>query len=191
FDLHAITHDAGILHQLLDLLRRVARDLLRLEAVEGPAEVLALAQNGDPGQPGLKAVEDELLVERAVVVFGHAPFFVMIGDVKRVLLGPGTAFEPIRMGEGRAHSAALASPGHANCAQPGLTSRISMPPATSDSPAAMAWPTRSRRSRARPRPCMPDPNVPTLLPPPLTRMPASGATPPKPPRPTPRHPEPP
>src|SRR4029450_937601 len=112
-----------------------ARDLLGLEVVEGAPEVLALAQDGDPGQPGLKAVEDELLVERAVVVFGHAPFLVVIGDVERVLLGPGTAFEPIRVEEGRAHCAALASSGHANCAQAGLTSRICTPPATSGSPA--------------------------------------------------------
>src|SRR5262249_52259416 len=67
-DLHAVAHDARVLHQLLDLLRRVARDLLRLEAVEGAAEILALAQDSDPRQPGLEAVEDELLVERAVVV---------------------------------------------------------------------------------------------------------------------------
>src|SRR5262249_26747883 len=99
--------------------------LLGLEAVEGAAEILALAQDGDPGQSGLEAVEDELLIERAVIVFGHAPFLVVIGDVERVLLGPGAAFESIRMEEGRAHSAAFASPGHANCAQAGLTSRQS------------------------------------------------------------------
>src|SRR5262249_44219637 len=123
-DLHAVAHDAGILHQLLDLSRRVARDFRGLEGVEGAPEILALAQDGDPGQPGLEAVENELLVERAVVVFRHAPFLVVIGDVERILLRPGTAFEAVGVEEGRAHSAALASPGHANWAQAGLTRRI-------------------------------------------------------------------
>src|SRR5262249_41456497 len=178
-DLHAIADDARILHQLLDLLRRVARDLLGLEAVEGAAEILALAQDSDPGQSGLEAVEDELLIERAVVVFGHAPFLVVIGDVERVLLGPGTAFEAIRMEEGRAHSAAFASPGHTNCAQAGLTSCNLTPPATSGSPAASAWGGGSSRSTARPRPGAPEPSVPMVLSPALTGMPASGAKPSK------------
>ena len=99
-DLHAVAHDAGVLHQPLDLLRRVARDLLRLEAVEGAAEVVALAQDGDPGQPGLEAVEHELFVERAVVVFRHAPFLVVIGDVERVLLRPRAALETVGMKQG-------------------------------------------------------------------------------------------
>src|SRR6266481_5940746 len=77
-DLQPVAHDAGILHQLLDLFRRVARDFRGLEAVEGAAEIVAFAQDGDPGQPGLEAVENELLVERAVVVFRHAPFLVVI-----------------------------------------------------------------------------------------------------------------
>ena len=121
-DLGAVAHDAGVLHQPLDLLRRVARDLLRLEIVEGAAEIVALAQDGDPRQPGLEAVEHQLLVERAVVVFRHAPFLVVIGDVERVLLRPGAALEAVGMENGRAHDAACVSPGQANVAQSGFTS---------------------------------------------------------------------
>src|SRR6266446_4411719 len=142
-------------------------------------DLLALAQDGDPGEPGLEAVEDELLEERAIVVLGHAPFLVVIGDVERVLLGPGAAFEPIRMEEDRAHSAAFASPGHTNCAQAGLTSRNSTPPALSASPAATASAARSRRSSARPRPSAAEPNVPRVRSPALTGTPASGAKPSK------------
>ena len=101
-DLHAVAHDAGVLHQPLDLLRRVARDLLRLETVEGAAEIVALAQDGDPRQAGLEAVEHELLVERAVVVFRHAPFLVVIGDVERVVLRPRAALETVGMEQGSA-----------------------------------------------------------------------------------------
>ncbi len=84
FDLGAVADDAGILHQPLNLSRRVARDLLRLETVEGGAEIVALAQDSDPRQAGLEAVEDQLFEQRAVVPFGHAPFLVVIGDVERV-----------------------------------------------------------------------------------------------------------
>src|SRR5262245_4465913 len=108
FDLHAVAHDAGVLHQPLDLLRRIARDFLGLEAVEGAAEVVALAQDGDPGEAGLKAIEDQLLIERAVVVFRHAPFLVVIGDVERILLGPGAALEAVDVEKGRVHPVDLA-----------------------------------------------------------------------------------
>ncbi len=86
-------------HQRLDLGGVVAHDLFRLEAVEGGAERLALAQDGDPGEPGLKAVEDELFEQRPVVPFGHAPFLVVIGDVERIEARPGTAVEPVGVGE--------------------------------------------------------------------------------------------
>ncbi len=114
FDLGAVAHDAGVLHQPLDLLRRVARDLLRLEIVEGAAEIFALAQDGDPRQPGLEAVEHELLEQRAVVPFRHAPFLVVIGDVERVLLRPRAALQPVGVNDGGAHDCCLlARPGKA------------------------------------------------------------------------------
>ena len=90
-DLRVGADDAFVLHQPLDVALAVARDLLGIEIVEGFAEVLALAQDRDPGEPRLKPVEDQLFVERARIVFRHAPFFVVIGDVERVLAGPGAA----------------------------------------------------------------------------------------------------
>src|SRR5580704_15234529 len=88
FDLGAVAHDAGILHQPLDLGRSIARDFFRNKIVEGAAEVVALAQDGDPRQAGLESVEHEFFVERAVVVFRHAPLQVAIGDIERIVLGP-------------------------------------------------------------------------------------------------------
>src|SRR5262249_61809678 len=105
------------------------------------------------------------------------PVRAVIGDVERILLRPGTAFEAVGVEEGRAHPAALASPGHANCAQAGLTRRISMPPAVNGCPTASASAARSRRSMARPRPCAVEPSVPMGLSPALTGGPASGAKP--------------
>src|SRR5262249_61953421 len=107
-----------------------------------------------PRQAGLKAVEHEFLIKRAVAVVGHAPFVVVIGDVKRVEPGPRAALAAVRMGEighasglytsrpegssgtrglserneqargPRTYSAGAASPGKAKRAHSGLTRRI-------------------------------------------------------------------
>ena len=73
-----------------------ARDLLGIEAVERGAEGRALAQDRDPGEPRLEAVEHELLEQRPVVVFGHAPFLVVIGDIERIGARPGAALQAVR-----------------------------------------------------------------------------------------------
>ena len=80
----------------------VARDLLRVEAVEGGAEGGALAQDRDPRQAGLEAVERELLEQGAIVPFRHAPFLVVIGEIERVDPWPRAASEPVGMGDGPA-----------------------------------------------------------------------------------------
>ena len=106
-DLGAVAHDAGIVHQRVDLLRIVARDLLGLEIVEGLSEIVALAQDRDPRQAGLETVEDQLFVQRAVVIFRHAPFGVVIGDVERIFARPRAARLAVGMqarGELAAHA---------------------------------------------------------------------------------------
>src|SRR5207249_3279772 len=102
-DLGAIAHDSLILHQPLDVRPGVSGDLCRIETVEGAAKVLALAQDGDPRKPSLKSVEHELLVECAIVVFGYTPFPIVIGDIERVLSGPGAAGQFLLGGSRIAH----------------------------------------------------------------------------------------
>src|ERR1051326_5342841 len=158
FDLRAVAHDAGVRHQPCHLGRAVARDFLRVEAIEGAAEIFPLAQDRDPRQAGLEAVEHELLVERAVVEFRHAPFLVVIGDVERILHGPRAAGEAVRMLR-RAHDhhgCAGASPGKAKRAQLGFSRRIGTPAARRLAPWASASSTRSRRSEASARPAAAD-----------------------------------
>ncbi len=111
-DLGAIAHDAGIEHQRL-LLRRVpARDPLRLEPVEGGAEGRALAQDRDPGQPRLERVEDELLEQGAIIVFGRSPLLVMIGEIERIGAGPRAALQSVGACNGRDDARRLFSLGH-------------------------------------------------------------------------------
>ena len=66
-------------------------DLPRVEPGERPAVVLALAQDGEPAQPGLRAFENQKLEQRAVVVHRHAPLLVVIGEVERVVGDPSAA----------------------------------------------------------------------------------------------------
>src|SRR5262249_18618868 len=162
-------------HQRMHLAWRIARNPGRIEAVEGFAEALALAQYGDPGETGLKAIEDELLVERPVVIFRHAPFLVMVAHIERVKLRPRAAVKSVGVQKRDAHGRAAGSPGNAKCAQCGLNARSATPPAASCSPAASASLTRSRRSMASPRPCAVEPSVPTDFWPALTGVPGSGA----------------
>src|SRR5262249_6399110 len=68
-----------------------AGDLLRMKSCESAAEIVALAQDRDPRQPGLETVQHELLVERARIVFRHAPFFVVVRQIQRIAAGPAAA----------------------------------------------------------------------------------------------------
>ena len=56
---------------------------VEVEAGEGAAEILALAQDRQPGEAGLKALEAELLEQAAVVGDRPAPFVVVIGRDSR------------------------------------------------------------------------------------------------------------
>jgi len=98
-DLRAVAHDAGVAHQGFDLGGAVANDRLRREAVKGGAKARALAQDREPGKPRLEAVEDELLEDRPIVPFGHAPFLIVIGDIERVEARPRTAADAVGVGE--------------------------------------------------------------------------------------------
>ena len=83
-DLQPIAHDAGIFHQPRDVALAEARDALGIEAGECRAIALALVEDGRPGQPGLRAFQDQELELGAVVPGGHAPLLVVIVDVELV-----------------------------------------------------------------------------------------------------------
>ncbi len=147
-DLGAIADDAGIVHQRMDLLGVVVRYFVGLEIVESVPEMIALAQDRDPRQPGLKAVEDQLLVERAVVEFRHAPFGVVIGDVKRIFARPRAAGFAIGMQARTSRHATVCLGVVRNSS--GSVMRIERPPAVKGVPASSASLARSIRISASP-----------------------------------------
>ena len=80
-DLGPVADDPRVGHQALDLGLTVPGDARVVEAVEGGAEVLALAQDREPGEAGLERLERQPLVEPAVVGDRPAPLLVVVGDV--------------------------------------------------------------------------------------------------------------
>ena len=78
--------DARVPKQPLDVALAEARDRFGIEAGEGGAEVLALAQDRQPRQPGLEALEAQPLEQAALVGDGPSPLLVVVGDVGRVRL---------------------------------------------------------------------------------------------------------
>lgn len=79
-DLEAITNDAGILQKRRDFALVVFGDLLWIETVESGAIVVTLAKNGFPTEPRLSSFENQKLKKTLVVVNGHAPLFIVVGD---------------------------------------------------------------------------------------------------------------
>ena len=83
-DFSPVPDDGLVLQQGGGLRLPVGRDPLRNEAAEGGAEGFPLVQNGLPGQARLKGLQNQQLEEFPVVVLGHAPLLVVVGDVQRV-----------------------------------------------------------------------------------------------------------
>ena len=83
-DLAAMADDPGVAEEPLDVAVAEARDALGIEAAEATAERLALAQDRDPGEPRLEALEAQPLVEAALVAYRPPPLLVVVRDVRRV-----------------------------------------------------------------------------------------------------------
>src|SRR4051812_33145575 len=66
-DLAAVADDRRVAEETLHVALAEPRDALRIEAFEGGAEPVALAQDRDPRQTRLEPLEAEPLVEAALV----------------------------------------------------------------------------------------------------------------------------
>jgi diguanylate cyclase (GGDEF)-like protein len=86
-----VREDTGIPQHRFHLLGREARDYLGSETGEGAPVGLALAQDRHPRKSCLRALQNQELEQPAVVVHGHAPFFVVIGDQQRIYACPAAA----------------------------------------------------------------------------------------------------
>ena len=87
--------DARIGHQAVDVIGSEAGDGLDLEIGEGGAEALPLAQDREPGEPRLEALQAELLEEAPIVGDRPPPFAVVVGPVQLVAGAPPAAGDAI------------------------------------------------------------------------------------------------
>jgi hypothetical protein len=92
-DLAAVTDDARIGQEPLDVLLAETSDTLRIEICERPPEVPALAQDRQPRETGLEALEAEPLVDAALVDDRPAPLLVVVALVELVR-GVPAALQP-------------------------------------------------------------------------------------------------
>src|SRR2546427_4455546 len=90
-DLAAVAHDALVAQQRAEAGAAEPRDALGVEPGEGAAIGLALGEDRRPGEPRLRALEDEELEEPAVGGAGGAPLAVVIADHRRRAGGPRAA----------------------------------------------------------------------------------------------------
>ena len=88
-NLQPVTHDPGVAEEPFHIARVVARDLLRVKSVERFAIILSFLENRSPAQPGLRAFKDQKLKQYSIVMNRHAPFLIVIGNV-RFSSCPGT-----------------------------------------------------------------------------------------------------
>ena len=88
FDLAAVPDNSGVGQQCRNLGLSPTGNNVRIETVKSLSEGIALFEDGDPGKPGLKAVENQFFPERAAVPFGHAPFGIVVIYIKGVFAAP-------------------------------------------------------------------------------------------------------
>jgi len=83
-DLSAVPDDGRVRQQPLYVALAEPRDLLRIEPGERGPESLALAQDGQPGEPGLEPLEAQPLVDTPLRGDRPAPLLVVVGQVERI-----------------------------------------------------------------------------------------------------------
>src|SRR5258708_16787290 len=97
----------------------------------------------------MEAVEDELLIEGGVLIFRHARFGVVIGDIERVFARPRTPRQAIGMQARRPRHATVCL--GVERSSSGSARRMARPPEVSGMPASSASAVRSVLISARPR----------------------------------------
>src|SRR5207249_199695 len=88
--LQAVADNARISQQASHISLSESRHFSRVEVLERLSEVVSLAQDDDPAQPRLKALQDQHLEDLPILMDRHTPLLVMILTVQRILPTPPT-----------------------------------------------------------------------------------------------------
>jgi len=88
-DFKAVADDSGVAEQFADLLLVVAGDFSGIKSVKHFAVPRAFPQDRVPAQARLRTFEGQELEPFLLVVHGHTPFLIVIGNIQ-LLLRPVT-----------------------------------------------------------------------------------------------------
>lgn len=89
-NLKSVPNDPGVAQQASYFSCVVPGDCHWVKVIKGRPESIALLKNGVPTQPGLRPFKDEKFKQPSIVVYGDAPFLVMVLGQEWVG-GPGTS----------------------------------------------------------------------------------------------------
>ena len=81
FDLRPIADDAVVFQQRIGLALAIASDFLGIEVGESLPIRVALAQHRVPTQARLCSLQRQKLKDQTIVMYGNAPFLIVISDV--------------------------------------------------------------------------------------------------------------
>ena len=87
-DLGPVADDSGVSHQPTCVASAETGDKLRVEPAKRGAEVLALAEDGQPAEARHEAFEHQLLEQALVVIDRPAPLHVVVPPVKVIRVSP-------------------------------------------------------------------------------------------------------
>jgi hypothetical protein len=87
-DLAAVPDDRRVAEQPQDIGLGVVRDRCQVEAGESAPESIPLAQDRDPREARLEALQRQQLEQAAVALERPAPLVVVVGPVERVVAAP-------------------------------------------------------------------------------------------------------
>src|SRR5439155_8254062 len=88
FDLQAISNDTLVSHQACNVGLAESRHFPHVEVFERLPEIVALAQDRNPAQPRLEALQHQHLEDLPVVMDRYSPHLVVILTVQRILPAP-------------------------------------------------------------------------------------------------------
>lgn len=74
-------------------------DFVEVKVGEAGPEVFAFAENGEPGETGLKSFEADLFEEAEIIAASPAPFFVVVAEVFFIIAAPPAAGFSVRAGD--------------------------------------------------------------------------------------------
>ena len=79
-DFQAVADQAGIDKKLIDFRLLVSRNFDRIEVIECRSIIRSFFENRLPTQPRLCAFEGKKFKQIAIVMDGHAPLIIVVGD---------------------------------------------------------------------------------------------------------------